>query len=556
VLNLAIVINCSAKALYDVQGRPAISYTIDRIKSVEKNVQLLVIDTGQIDSALLATYCRRTGTKLAQFKGLGASCLSGMDYVAFIDAQNMFFDAMCLRDMLAIAKTGIFDYLSNVEANTLVKGTAINVLSRQLFDRLETKLTTALVDSDIHNLLNTESIECRSYFIKSDYAAECSNVSLSLNDEAGTLTVQKVAANVDAPLHTLGLGEILTVAQRGDSVSPWQGEVGPLLIAEIGGNHEGDFDVAKHMLDLAIKGGADSVKFQLYQGSSLVSPVESPDRYRHFKKFELTREQHIYLAEACREANVSYSASVWDMDMLDWIDPYLDFYKIGSGDVTAWPILANFAAREKPILLSTGLSTLEEVVQTVRFIQQQNPKYSDPNMLCVMQCTSMYPIPDEDANLRTMDAIERYTGAAIGYSDHTIGMDALLAAAAMGAKALEFHFTDSREGKEFRDHKVSLVSEEVAELKSRIAKINAFRGNGVKVPQPSELENKHEVSFRRAAYLNRPVKAGETIQPEDIVCLRPVHGIDARDADILFGAKALRDLEAFTALQIDSDLAH
>ncbi|ALP54789.1 hypothetical protein Tel_08595 [Candidatus Tenderia electrophaga] len=338
--------------------------------------------------------------------------------------------------------------------------------------------------------------------------------------------------------------------------SPWEGAVGPLLIAEIGGNHEGDFNLAKHMANLAISCGADSVKFQLYRGNTLVSPVESADRNRHFKKFELTKNQHIYLAEMCRDASVSYSASVWDLDMLDWIDPYLEFYKIGSGDMTAWPILAEFARRGKPILLSTGLSTMEEILQTVEFLKRINPRYSEPNMLCILQCTSMYPIPDEDANLRVMDSLRDVARASVGYSDHTIGMDALLAAAAMGARVLEFHFTDDREGKSFRDHKVSLTPDEVQNLKSQIKRIIALRGDGVKLPQPSELANEHEVSFRRGVFIQRPMKAGELIKEDDLVFLRPAHGTDARDAEMLIGCKVLRDIEPFKAIESGVDYSN
>ena len=136
---------------------------------------------------------------------------------------------------------------------------------------------------------------------------------------------------------------------------PWNRTGRPLLIAEIGGNHEGDFEYARHLCDLAIESGADYVKFQLYTGDSLVSPVESPERHEHFRRFELTPEQHLDLARRCRAGGVGYNASVWAPEMLEWIDDHLDFYKIGSGDLTAWPVLERFAERGKPMLLSTGL---------------------------------------------------------------------------------------------------------------------------------------------------------------------------------------------------------
>lgn len=330
--------------------------------------------------------------------------------------------------------------------------------------------------------------------------------------------------------------------------SPWKGSAGPLLISEIGGNHEGDFDVAKNMVQLAIDSGSDCVKLQLYTGDGLVSPVESPARNQHFKKFELSKDQHLYLAQMCREAGVSYNASVWEIEMLDWIDEHLDFYKIGSGDLTAWPILQVFAKKNKPILLSTGLSTLQEVLDTVAFIQSVNPSYEDPNMLCLLQCTSMYPIPLSDANLNVMTTYRNETGLSVGYSDHTEGTDALKVAAAMGASVLEYHFTDSRDGKEFRDHKVSLTPEELKNLKIELTKLMTIKGSGIKLPAKSELDENHQVSFRRAVYLRRDVKEGEVILASDLIFLRPANGTDARDADLVVGATSLRDIKAYNAI--------
>jgi N-acetylneuraminate synthase/N,N'-diacetyllegionaminate synthase len=331
--------------------------------------------------------------------------------------------------------------------------------------------------------------------------------------------------------------------------SPWNGKTGPFLIAEIGGNHEGNFEVAKAMCQLAIDSGTDCIKFQIYHGDTLVSPVESPDRHKHFQKFELTREQHVYLAEMCSEAGLVYCSSVWDLKILEWIDPYLSFYKIGSGDLTAWPILREFARRGKPILLSTGLATMEEVLQAVNQIQRIDERYKRPEMLCLMQCTSMYPIPDHDANLKVMNSFHSLTGLAVGYSDHTAGVTALRTAAAMGAQVLEFHFTDSRDGKIFRDHKVSLVADEVKQLKYEINEIIRLRGTDIKKPTQSETDAQHEISFRRAIYLSRAISDGQTITKDDLCLRRPLVGTDARDVALVIGAKALRDLKPMEAIR-------
>ena len=159
-----------------------------------------------------------------------------------------------------------------------------------------------------------------------------------------------------------------------------------------------------------------------------------------------------------------------------------------------------------------------------------------------MQCTSMYPIPNSEANLSVMNQFNKFTGLSVGYSDHTIGTEALKIATAMGANALEFHFTDSRDGKKFRDHKVSLTCEEVKKLSKEINKITELIGDGEKILQKSEIDNQHNISFRRGAYLNKKIKKGSFISFSDLVFLRPNHGTHSKDYNLIVGAKALKDL--------------
>jgi len=331
-------------------------------------------------------------------------------------------------------------------------------------------------------------------------------------------------------------------------MSNWKGKHGPLLIAEIGGNHEGDFEYAKKLTTLAIESDVDYIKFQLYTGDSLVSKVESEQRNKHFKKFELSREQHIYLAEMCREAGKKYTASVWNPEFIKWIDPYMPVYKIGSGDLTAYPLLEKIAAIGKPLIVSTGLANLEEILDAVRCIQSANSIYKSPDNLAILQCTSMYPIPYEDANLQVMDVLKKKTGLTIGYSDHTEGNKALEIAVAMGAEILEFHFTDTREGKTFRDHKVSLTKEDIGALIEDIKAIKKLQGKGEKVPVESEISNGHVISFRRAVYPAVDLPEGTILNEDNLVILRPNHGIDARDFRKLLGKKLSRTVQAFEKL--------
>ena len=327
----------------------------------------------------------------------------------------------------------------------------------------------------------------------------------------------------------------------------------PFLIAEIGGNHEGDFSKAKKYLELAIESGVDCVKFQLYKADSLVNKKLSPKRHKHYKKFELLKSEHIELAKICINNKIKYNASVWDLEMLEWIDEYLDFYKIGSGDMTCWPLIEEFAKRGKPILLSTGLSNYNEVLKTIEFIREVNSDYINDNMLCVLQCTSMYPISYSDVNLNVINEFKKIKNITVGYSDHTIGDEALIAATTLGCSVLEFHFTDSRKNKEFRDHQVSLTKDEVKGLIKKVKKVKSILGTVSKKLLKIEKENKHHISFRRGIYPKTKIKKGQIIKENDLIFLRPLKGTDARNYQKVIGSTSLSDIEPLQPLYENKD---
>jgi N-acetylneuraminate synthase/N,N'-diacetyllegionaminate synthase len=327
----------------------------------------------------------------------------------------------------------------------------------------------------------------------------------------------------------------------------FRGAHGPWLIAELGGNHEGDFESALRLTDLAVEAGADAVKFQVYYGDTLVSEVESPDRNAHFKRFELTQDQHLELARRVRSAGRAYVASVWDLAAFDWIDPVIDAYKIGRGDLTAPLFLRAAAATGKPLILSTGLSDIAEVAWAVEVVRSANPAYRDPSRLAVLQCTSMYPIADADVRLSVMRSLSELS-VTVGYSDHTIGRRALEVAAAMEADVLEFHFTDCKQGRSFRDHQLSLDSDDVGDLIRALDEIRILKGTPVKEPLNIEIANEHVHSFRRAVYPARDIAVGEVLGNENLCLLRPNSGIDAREYDDLVGRRARRVLRRHEAL--------
>lgn len=334
---------------------------------------------------------------------------------------------------------------------------------------------------------------------------------------------------------------------------PWKNLGRPLLIAEIGGNHEGNFNKALELLDLALKSEADVIKFQIYFADSLVSKIENSNRHKHFKKFELTVDQHIELAKRCISRGKLYTSSIWDINILKIIDQYVAFHKIGSGDMTAYPIIEEIVKLKKPIILSTGLSDIDEVIKTVNFIQNLDINYKNPEMLCILQCTSMYPIRYTDVNLNVMTDYKQLFNLSVGYSDHTKDLNALKIAATMGADVLEFHFTDDKLNTNFRDHIVSLTIKDVKKLKNFIDLLNKIKGTQNKKLMEIEYENDHQISFRRGVYLKKSIKKGEIIKRNNMIFLRPLLGTDARLYKQMDGAIALKDIKPLKAIYRDID---
>ena len=323
----------------------------------------------------------------------------------------------------------------------------------------------------------------------------------------------------------------------------WKSKHGVYLIAEIGGNHEGDFTKAKELAELACKSGVDAVKFQIYTADSLVNKVEDPERHTHFKKFELTPEQNISLAKMCRNHKVAYAASVWDIDALEWIDPYMDYYKIGSGDLTAFPILERIATIGKPLIISTGLATLEEVKKTVALVQSVDKRYNDSHYLALLQCTSSYPLPETDVNLNVMKTFKDEFGLTVGYSDHTTDSYAAEVAVSMGAEILELHFTDDNERSSFRDHQVSFTVGGIRNLIDKIKRVKELQGSSDKEPTKSEIKSEHINSFRRGIYAARHLQSGDIITESVLHCLRPSKNVDNASWEKFIGQTLKKPVE-------------
>jgi N,N'-diacetyllegionaminate synthase len=333
-------------------------------------------------------------------------------------------------------------------------------------------------------------------------------------------------------------------------VSPFRSSRnGVYFIAEVGGNHEGNFEYALRLSRLAAESGADAVKHQVYTGDTLVSDRESPERNRHFKRFELSQNQYRELARIVRANGAEWLASVWNLEAVGWVDSEVRMHKVGSGDLTCYPMLVALACTGKPIILSTGLATLGEVAGAIDVIAQVDETYISDSKIALLHCTSAYPCPDEDTNLAAMVVLKERFKLPTGYSDHTIGTVAVEAAVALGAQIIEKHFTDSREGKSFRDHQVSLTADEVRSLLTRVRAIRAMIGHGRKEPSAAEITQGHLQSFRRSIYAARALQAGETLTAENVVYLRPEHGIPASRYREALGRRVRRLIERHEPIQ-------
>lgn len=321
------------------------------------------------------------------------------------------------------------------------------------------------------------------------------------------------------------------------------------IIAEIGGNHEGDFHYAKRLLSHAIESGASAVKFQSYKADSLVSPVESPERHNHFRKFELTDEQFIELASLCQKSGVTFMSSLWDREAINRLDPYIQIHKIGSGDLTNYPILDVIAKKNKPVILSTAMATLKEIRDAVKFVEHANPTLVQQGKLALLHCVAMYGDPkDEYANLLSIRVLqETFPHLSIGYSDHTVGTYACELAIAMGASIIEVHFTDDQ-SRAFRDHHISATTEEISALIEKGRRIRTLLGRYEKTPI-SEIETPNRIEeFRRAVYLTQDTPAGTVLTEAVLTTLRPNRGMDARNYYSVIGRRLKINKKAFQAL--------
>lgn len=340
-----------------------------------------------------------------------------------------------------------------------------------------------------------------------------------------------------------------------------------LIIAEAGVNHNGDEALALALVDRAADCGADIVKFQTFKADKLVRKGAAKAEYQQrttgggdqhsmLRSLELSDDLHRKLLERCAARGIEFMSTAFDEDSADFLVGLgMGRLKIPSGELTNHPFLAHLAAKNLPIILSTGMSTLDEVREATAVIAAERARrgFSAPlgEMLTILHCTSNYPTRLEDVNLRVIPMLIETLGLPVGYSDHTEGILIPVAAVAAGAVVIEKHFTLDR-GLPGPDHTASIEPGELAEMVDRVRQVERALGVADKQPMASEIPVRDLV--RRSVTLIRPLAAGATLSREDLAVLRPGDGIPPRDLERVIGRRVALALAEGTTLQW-SDLA-
>ena len=321
--------------------------------------------------------------------------------------------------------------------------------------------------------------------------------------------------------------------------------MGVYIIAEAGVNHNGNFETACKLVDAAKAAGVDCIKFQTFKSENLVSHNAQKADYQKnttgegsqidmLKKLELSYSEFVSLKEYCDRSEICFLSTPFDFESIDFLNKIdMPFWKIPSGEITNYPYLSALAKTGKPVVMSTGMCTIDDIDAAIKVLLGNGAKD-----IRLLHCNTEYPTPFEDVNLNAMQTIKNRFGYEVGYSDHTKGIEVPIAAVAMGATIIEKHFTLDR-NMEGPDHKASLEPQELCAMVSAIRNVEKALGNGIK--EPSESEKKNIVIARKSIIAARDIKQGELFTEENLTVKRPGSGISPMRWNEVLGNRAKRD---------------
>ena len=327
-----------------------------------------------------------------------------------------------------------------------------------------------------------------------------------------------------------------------------------LIIAEAGVNHNGDIDTAKALVDEAKKAGADIVKFQTFNPKKLVTESANLAGYQRenlgkeepqiemLERLMLKHSEYIELAGYCKDAGIKFLSTPFENESIHFLNNLQDVWKIPSGEITNYPYLVEMAKTQKDIILSTGMSTLDEVGAAIDVL-----KTNGAGKIILLHCTTNYPTQMEDVNLKAMLTLKERFDCDVGYSDHTRGIEVSVAAVALGASVIEKHFTIDRSMKG-PDHKASLEPHELCEMVRAIRNVEMALGSAQKEPSDSEKANIEVV--RKSIVAIKDIKKGELLTQDNITTKRPGTGISPMRWNEVIGTKAIRDFKEDDLVEI------
>jgi len=330
-----------------------------------------------------------------------------------------------------------------------------------------------------------------------------------------------------------------------------------LIIAEAGVNHNGDISLAKLLIDVAAEAGADLVKFQTFNADRLVTRTAkkanyqkqttdgAESQYEMLSRLELTEAMHLELIAHCEMRNIGFLSTGFDIESIDLLSNLgQECFKVPSGEITNLPYLRHIGQLEKKIIISTGMSTLGDIEAAIDVLENAGTPRAK---ITVLHCTTEYPTPMAEVNLRAMQSIHSTFGTAVGYSDHTQGIEVSIAAVAMGATVIEKHFTLDR-NLPGPDHQASLEPEELNAMVTAIRNIEVALGDGIKRLTPGEISNK--AVARKSLVASRPIKQGEIFTAENLTAKRPGLGISPMFWDSVLGKSAPRNFKVDELIEL------
>jgi N-acetylneuraminate synthase/N,N'-diacetyllegionaminate synthase len=310
-----------------------------------------------------------------------------------------------------------------------------------------------------------------------------------------------------------------------------------VVVAEIGINHEGDVQAAERLVDLAAESGVDAVKLQTYTPERYAS-ASDPERLARVGRFSLDLAAHRQLAAHARERRIPLFSTALTEDVVPFLAEWCPAIKIASGDLNFEPVIRAACATGKPLILSTGNGTIEEIDQALVWCRDMVGEGVLPDRLVLMHCVSAYPTPIEQANVQSVPFLKQRYGLTVGYSNHVYETEAVLAAVALGAQVVEVHMTDKRSGREFRDHALSVEPAELAALVCSVRRVKDSLGRPGKAVQ--ECERPLREIMRKGVVAARNLDAGTVLAQDDLMFARPAVHIPASEMPRLLGRTLVR----------------